>query len=141
MTRDNRGRFTKNVGEPVHDTYGFTTQEDDYYFPRVMDEAKEEANFLLVTQTNVRTGTKNLVLLVRKAVLNIAERFPKLILCGKSLEDWLDMALNQEDDWSIAVVSGQPSEIDKSYNTVREEIKRINNAIAGRNVKVTVTAF
>ena len=143
-TRDTKGRFTKKVEKPVKlsdDTYSFTTQEDDYYLPRVQAEAKPDSNFLLVRQTNVRTGEKRLILLVRSRILNIGEDFPNLILCGRPLSDWLDAALNSTDEWLIALVKGSDAGVKREDNIIVEEIKRIKNAIAGRNIKATVTSL
>ena len=125
----------------LEDTYSFTTTETDDYFPRVVAEARKESNFLLVINNNVRTGTKSLVLLVNKRILNIGDQFPDLELCSKPLKDWLDMSLNSPEEWIIAIVRGEEKEINKEINIVREQVKRINNAIAGRNIKVTVTAL
>jgi hypothetical protein len=83
-------------------TYGFSTTDEDNYFPRVISEAKPETNFLFITDKNIDTGNKNSVLLVRKNILNIGYKFPHVKLAYIPLSEWLDAPSTVGEDWVSA---------------------------------------
>jgi hypothetical protein len=85
-----------------NNTYGFSTTDEDNYFPRVISEAKPETNFLFITDKSIDTGNKNLVLPVRKNILNIGYKFPHVRLAYIPLSEWLDAPSTVGEDWVSA---------------------------------------
>jgi hypothetical protein len=73
------------------DSYGFTTTKDDTYIFRVVDEAKPNVNIILLHDHNTETGTQGVILLVRKSFLQLAEKFPDLLLADKFLDEWTSL--------------------------------------------------
>jgi hypothetical protein len=126
-------------------TYGFTTTEDDGYLERVAAEAAPETNFIIVTERHTVVGEGNWsYLLARKEVLGgIGLFLPELTLFGRELGEFaLDLLEDYgEGEWEHFVISGDPESVTEELERVRNEVRRINNIVTGRVVRVAVESF
>jgi hypothetical protein len=124
------------------DAYSFTTTPDDFYIERVLGEAKHNVNFIIVHDNDTRLPEfKGAILLVRVSVLGLAEKFPDLKLAGKTLYELQDIAMDNPDEWFPCVFVGTGELLEKKLETVRQQIRAINNKIHGRIIKVIVESF
>jgi len=118
-----------NSNSDDSNVYGFTTTREDNYFKRVLDEAKPEAKFILITHKDVQAHVKKLVLFVRKNILNIADKYPTLTLATMPLSGWLELALTVDADWLMAVQMSD-RETDQLVEALSQEVDLIEEAIA-----------
>jgi hypothetical protein len=135
--------YTSNV-------YGFTTTAKDVYPARVLDEARDDTNFIIVRDHDTELNEHMVLFFVRKDVLEIADRFPDLQLGPYTLMGWIDQDLNDMETnaetadspfiGSITTVDNA-SQSDKVVHTLQQQIQRVKNAMEGRTVKVVVEVF
>jgi hypothetical protein len=133
----------------MSDRYGFTTTVQDNYLPRVLDEAAEGTNFILLTDTNTINDSANLVLFASTTVVDgIGEALPNETLTGRPLGDFILGKLSGEvlvtEDgkyYILACFSLDRDEAVREAEATRHEIKRLNNLLEGRVVRVTVESF
>jgi hypothetical protein len=124
------------------DVYSFTTTNDDAYLERVIAEAKPHVNFILVTDRDTeRAGLAGSILLVNLRVFSLADKYPDLVLAGKTLVEGREVAIKADGTWVPVVFLGGESDVQEKLETVRQQIRAINNKLHGRTVKVTVESF
>jgi hypothetical protein len=135
--------YTSNV-------YGFTTTAKDAYPARVLDEARDDTNFIIVRDHNTELNKHMVLFFVRKDVLEIAGRFPDLQLGPYTLMEWIGQDLNDIEIDAPTVSSpfigsittvDNASQSDKLVHTLQQQIQRVKNALNGRTVKVVVEVF
>ena len=130
----------------MSDTYTFTTTPDDNYFQRVIEEAAKDTNFILITERNtLERETPIAVLFVKKNVLaEVGMVYPELELAGTTLGEWLASTFAEQTElpWTFALFTGDNvEELHAELVRVRNEIRRINNILNGRVMRVTVESF
>ena len=131
------------------DKYSFTTKVNENYFYRVLDEAPKSANFLLITDASTVDNTVNLVLFIKRETFDaLAEQFPNERLLKTELGEWIlardagQLHVTEGDRFYAAVRVGLDRELaEKEALSVRNELKRLQNIIDGRTVRVTVENF
>ncbi len=135
----------------MSDRYSFTTTLQDDYILRVVEEAAEETDFIVLTERNTLFGRGNQAqIAVRKSILVAAVFSDSLTLAGRSLGDIFadvlteDLQLENVDeasDWFVLTVTGDPDDIDDELERIRNEVRRIKNIKEGRVVRVNVESF
>jgi len=136
----------------MENVYGFTTVPSDEYFDRVLAEATPETNFVISTERNTVTGdgSDTIVLHVRKRIFILALAIPDDTLVGTPLADLLDAAAEdfiqsdrdaseEGNDWAQAIIV--TNDVERSLESLRHEIRRIDNVLNGRVVRVTVESY
>ena len=137
----------------MSDRYGFTTDREDNYFTRVVAEANPDTNFIIVTERDTIAGpVLQAAVLVRKVVLVLGLVLPELPLAGKTLGDWLTDAVKTDlpvildggevNPWTYALIQSDNQEaVDEELERIRNEVRRIENIVDGKTVRVTVESF
>jgi len=137
----------------MSDRYGFTTDREDNFFERVVAEANPDTNFIIVTERDTIAGpVPQAAVLVRKTVLVLGLVLPELPLAGKTLGDWLtdavkiDLPLIKDGEtvnpWTYALIQSDNQEaVDEELERIRNEVRRIENIVNGKTVRVTVESF
>jgi hypothetical protein len=124
------------------DVYSFTTIPDDTYLERVIAEAKPNVNFILVTDKDTELrGATGAVLLVNVGLFALADFYPDLVIAGKTLLEGRELAIQAEGEWVPVTFIGDKEAVEEKLETVRQQIRAINNKLYGRTVKVTVESF
>lgn len=136
----------------MENTYGFTTTANDEYYDRVLAEASPETNFIIATERNTVTGDgQNFVtMFVRKRVFVFGLLIPDATIAGTPLfellvgaaEDYRDNGSETDqvgDEWSQVVVYSD--DVPAELETLRHEIRRIDNVLNGRVLRVTVESY
>jgi hypothetical protein len=121
--------------------YGFTTTRADNYTGRVAKEAKPSTNVIVIHEKDIATGETNVIILVRRDILNIADKYGSLELGPTLLINWLNESLNAPNEESWLAAAFGVSNVKKSKNTLYQQIQRINNALEGRDIRVDVESF
>ena len=125
--------------------YSFTTDTEDDYFQRVIEEATGDTRFILVTERNTVSGeTPGAVLFVRKGILLLGLAFPDLPLAGRTLGEWLTATLEEtsETEWTFSAFEASDTEdLQGELTRVRNEIHRIDNILNDRIIRATVESF
>jgi hypothetical protein len=156
-----------DLGETMtitQNSYKFATTVEDAYIKRVVEEAAEDTNFLVITEKDTVLGAgSNAIVLTRKSVLLLALIAPELTLAGQTLGEMYDSledstvgsVIDDPNGFVASVLTGDPDDVKAELGIVREEIKRINSVLAtvttqgrrfanvvnGRTVRVTVEAY
>lgn len=124
------------------DTYGFTTDTQDGYFSRVLEEASPETNFLIVTESSTLTGITGMVLFAKAEVIEkLGNVYPNERLAGVELGDWILHNLNGSfvPGYYTAVCGPFDREVAaEQAEALRNEINRLENILTGRILRVTV---
>ena len=124
------------------DSYSFTTDTQDGYFKRVLDEVSPETNFLIVTESSTLTGATNMVLFAKKEAIDaIGEVYPNERLAGTELGDWIITNLGVSvfpGYYAAACGTFSREEGEEKADGVRSEINRLENILSGRILRVTV---
>lgn len=133
------------------DTYGFTTTTDDRFFDRVIEEADPDTNFIIIKARNTVTGDgdNTAIILVRKAVFVLALAIPEEKFAGRTLVAWVEEIVNDAADaieseqefdlWTAVVVEGEG--VAAELDAIRHQIRRINNVLDRRIVRVEVESY
>ena len=130
------------------DVYGFTTTTDDGFLVRVAEEAADDTNFIIVTGKETTSNERLLVILIRNEVVEkIADVDPQAKIAGQTFgELYFDVTLKNrqvepEYDFFALYFNGSQEEIEREIVVVRNEIRRLNNLVNDRTVRVTVESF
>lgn len=125
------------------DVYSFTTTQNDTYWPRVLDEANPNVNFILVAEKSSEHDSYLANLFIRLNVFGLADTYPDLQIAGKTLLEGREHAIQQADDseWVQVMILGFPEVVKAKLETIRQQIRSINNKLSGKTLKVSVESF
>lgn len=132
------------------DRYGFTTTSEDNYLYRLQDETPDSARFVLVTDSSTVEDSVSLFLFINKELFDrLAEEFPNERLLGEELGEFAfhqalggQLMESLDGRFYVAAFFGLDRErAKKEALAVKNEIKRLQNMIDGRTVRVTVESF
>lgn len=140
------------MGRKVARDYGFTTTPDDEYLSRVLDEAAPGTNVIITHDRDTSKQESDeygsiATLSVRNYVLALGLVYPELTLAGKPLLEWLlDLAEDERtvdedlvNGWST--VTGEFEDVSEELDSTRHEVRRINNLLHGRTIRVNVESY
>lgn len=137
----------------MSDKYGFTTNLEDNFLPRIAEEAGKDTNFIIVSGKNTVTQERFLTAMGRvTTVRNLADINPELTLATIALGDIVldldDSIGNQASPDSAHVPGffglhfrGTSDMVESEIDVLRQEINRLNNVLNGDIIRVTVESF
>jgi hypothetical protein len=131
------------------DVYSFTTTTQDPYLTRVVEEAPDDKDFIVVAETlttDADAGENrlyNLYLLIREAYLDmVADNYPNHVFLKHELGDVRMKGLVNQNQvpgyYTFTKLSVPKSELDSVEVSLSNEINRLKNLAEDRIIKVTV---
>jgi hypothetical protein len=131
------------------DVYSFTTTTQDSYLTRVVEEAPDDKDFIVVAETlttDADAGENrlyNLYLLIREEYLDmVADNYPNHVFLKHELGDVRTKGLVNQNQvpgyYTFTKLSVPKSELDSVEVSLSNEINRLKNLAEDRIIKVTV---